>query len=197
MPLDVPIRVMTGAEFEAVAERKPDYYRGRRGYMSAAATAAQDLIERRGLRTALELGPHLRPLIVGADVMDLVARADLATDGQVVEHDATAVPWPVADKAYDLFVALQVFEHLVDRQHDAFREVRRIARHAVISVPIDWVMADPTNCHHQISRERALSWFAPTVPTRVEIGSPAPKQRLIYVFEDLSPGTTGPVEAAG
>jgi hypothetical protein len=43
----------------------------------------------------------------------------------------------VADNAYDLFVALQVFEHLGTSQREAFREVRRVARHAIISLPID------------------------------------------------------------
>jgi hypothetical protein len=80
-----------------------------------------------------------------------------------------------------------VFEHLGDQQRAAFGEVRRVARHAIISLPIDWQMNDPTNSHHQISHERALSWFAPVVPTRVEVGNPGPKKRLIYVFEDLWP----------
>ena len=182
-----PIRVLTEAEFEAIAATSPTYYKGRRSYVSAAATIADDLIARHGLRSALELGPHLRPLIVGADVMDLTAQPDLQTDGKVIEHDATAVPWPAADDAYDLFVGLQVFEHLVGKQDIAFSEVRRIAKHAVISLPIDWTMKDPTNCHHQISNERALSWFAPTVPTRVVVGNPDPGKRLIYVFEDLTP----------
>lgn len=154
--------------------------------MSAAARIAQDLIERHQLRTALELGPHLRSLVVGADVIDRVAQPDLVAVGKVVVADATVTPWPVGDDEYDLFVGLQVFEHLVGKQQEAFREVRRVAKHAVISLPIDWVMKDPTNCHHQISHERALSWFAPTVPTRVEVGNPGPGKRLIYVFEDLA-----------
>ena len=181
------IRVITEPEFEAVAATAPKYYRGRRRYISAAATAADDLIARHGLRSALELGPHLRPLIVGADVMDRNEPTDLIDAGKVVVHDAREAPWPFADGAYDLFVALQVFEHIVGGQEAAFREVRRVARHAVISLPSDWVMTDPTNCHHMISNERALSWFAPVEPTRILVGNEAPGKRLIYVFEDLAP----------
>lgn len=186
---NAPIRVLTGPEFEEVAKRSSDYYsvHRRRGYMSAAATEADRLIQAHGLKTALELGPHLRPLIVGADVMDLDRNPELETDGRFIKQDATKAPWPFEDKAYDLFVALQVFEHLVGKQQEAFREVRRVARHAVISLPIDWVMKDPANCHHMISHERALSWFAPVVPTRVEVGTRPPGKRLIYVFEDLAP----------
>jgi Methyltransferase domain len=179
-----PIRSLRKYEFAALVRRAP-YYRPRWGYISAAGRIADGLIEQHGLRTALELGPHLRPTIVGADAMDRKTQPDLRAEGRVVIHDATQVPWPFDDKEYDLFVALQVFEHLGVDQPTAFHEVRRVARHAVISLPIDWVMDDPRNCHHGITHEKALSWFAPVVPTRVEIGNPGHKKRLIYVFENL------------
>ena len=161
------------------------YYNGRWGYMSAALGQAATLIRRDRLETALELGAPVRPIIVGADVMDIKARPELDPTVPIMIHDATQAPWPVADKAYDLFLALQVFEHLRDRQPEAFREVRRVARHAIISLPIDWEMDDPRNCHHQIPNERVLSWFAPVVPTRVIEGNGGNRRRLIYVFEDL------------
>jgi hypothetical protein len=179
-----PIRALRRHEFATLVGRAP-YYKPRWGYISAAGRVADRLVREHGLRSALELGPHLRSTIVGADTMDLKAQPDLQAEGRAIVHDATSVPWPVGDKEYDLFVALQVFEHLGDRQADAFREVRRIARNAVISLPIDWVMDDPTNCHHGISNEKALSWFAPVRPTRVETGNPGRRKRLIYVFENL------------
>jgi len=121
-------------------------------------------------------------------VMDIRAQPELELrpPAQFLLHDATQSPWPIADKRYDLFVALQVFEHLRDGQNAAFREVCRVARHALISVPIDWEMDDPRNCHHRISHERALSWFSPISPTRVEVGNPGPRKRLIYVFDGLA-----------
>lgn len=181
-----PIRPMTHAEFETMVGAFP-YYAGRWVYLRIALAEAARLIRERGLRTALELGAPVRPVIVGADIMDIVARPELDATVPVTIHDATVAPWPVADKAYDLFVALQVFEHLRDRQPDAFREVRRIARHAIISLPIDWEMDDPRNCHHRIPEARVLSWFAPVVPTRIVEGSGGTRRRLIYVFEDLPP----------
>jgi hypothetical protein len=57
-------------------------------------------------------------------------------------------------------------------------------------------MDDPRNCHHMISNERALSWFLPWRPTRVEVGNPGSRTRLIYVFEDLAirpPASSGDV----
>ena len=103
-------------------------------------------------------------------------------------HNARRTPWPLEDVQYDLFVGLQVFEHLGRKQPEAFAEVRRVARHAVLSLPIDWEMEDPTDCHHRISHERALSWFEPTVPSAVVVGNEGPRKRLIYVFEALGPG---------
>lgn len=184
-----PIRALDHIELLDLAARVP-YYKARRGYLGAAGVIAAELIERRGLRTALELGPHLRSLIVGADVMDIKSDPDLRAEGRRIAHDATQVPWPVADKAYDVFVAFQVFEHLGTHQAAAFREVRRVARHAILSLPIDWEMADPANCHHRISEEAVLGWFAPVVPTRIALGNPGHRKRLLFVFEDLpEPGS--------
>jgi hypothetical protein len=179
-----PLRPVRRAEFDVLALHYP-YYRARWGYTSAVCSVAADLIGAQGLTSALELGPHIRSVIVGADVMELRLQPGLESEGEVIQHDARVTPWPIEDERYDLFVALQVFEHLGTEQSQAFREVRRVARNAIISLPIDWEMPDPTNCHHRISNERALSWFAPTVPTRILQGNPGPRRRMIYVFEHL------------
>jgi SAM-dependent methyltransferase len=161
------------------------YYRNRWGYMSAALVEAGRLIENHNLTSALELGAPVRPIIIGAHVMDNTTRPEFDTSIPSTTHDATVVPWPFPDKSFDLFIALQVFEHLRDRQPEAFREVRRVARHAILSLPIDWVMDDPRNLHHMIPEERVLSWFAPVLPTRTVEVVTGRRRRLIYVFEDL------------
>ena len=181
---DAPIRPITKPEFDELAAREP-YYRARWSYMSVVGALAEDLI----LRTATDDRPrawgappagHRRRGRHGAPPSRRSRRR-----GQEVIHDATVAPWPVEDKAYDLFVALQVFEHLGDKQAQAFAEVRRVAKHAILSLPIDWTMPDPNNCHHQISNEKVLSWFAPVEPTRIELGNGGSKKRFVYVFEDL------------
>lgn len=184
-----PIRALRAREFDELARRFP-YYKRRRHYTAVACRIADELIDRGGLRTALELGPFVRPIVVGADVMDRTRHAQLQAEGQVIIHDATDVPWPFEDRHYDLCVALQVFEHLDDRQNAAFMEVRRVARNAIISLPIDWQMDDTSNPHHALTNERALSWFLPVVPTRVDLGNGGKRKRLIYVFEDLPPLAT-------
>ncbi|MBA2382768.1 MAG: hypothetical protein H0V73_11715 [Chloroflexi bacterium] len=179
-----PIRPLRYHEIVELAARVP-YYKHRIDYTEAAAVVARDLIRRRGLRSALELGPNLQPLIIGADVMDITDRPELIATGRRIIHDATSAPWPVDDRAFDLFVALQVFEHLGTSQASIFREVRRVARNAILSLPIEWVMDDPRNCHHMLTNEHVLGWFAPVVPTRVVVGNGGRRKRLIYVFEDL------------
>jgi hypothetical protein len=175
-----PIRGITPAEMRDLAARR-SYYRGRSGYILAASRAAQDLIDRHGLKTCLELGPYIRPCVTGSDVMDLSPRVSA---GRVYPHDASVTPWPIDGFRYDLFVALQVFEHLKGKQREAFAEVRRIAKHAVISLPIEWP-GDPGNCHYGISHKQVLSWFHPSVPSNVIEGNGGRRQRLIYVFENL------------
>jgi hypothetical protein len=182
-----PIWPLTASQFHELLQRDK-YYVGRAGYMGTAAKIAAELIERHDLRTALELGPNIRPLVRGADAMDFIERPGLEAEGSLIVHDATVAPWPIPDRRYDLFVGLQVFEHLGSRQDVAFAEVARVARHAILSLPIDWEMADPRNVHHQLSNERVLSWFGSHTPTRVVEGTPAPKKRLIYVFENLGEG---------
>jgi hypothetical protein len=179
-----PFRPIGRADFDVMVKEFP-YYQNRWGYMSTALLEAARLIETDDIKTALELGAPVRPILVGAHVMDKTKRPEYDDSIPAVTHDATVMPWPVGDKQFDLFLALQVFEHLKDRQHEAFMEVRRIARHAILSLPIDWVMDDPRNCHHMISDERALSWFAPVLPTRRIEHVTGRRKRVIYVFEDL------------
>jgi hypothetical protein len=178
------LRAQSRDELRGLAERIP-YYRSRVTYMTAAASVVDDLIARHRLSRALELGPHRRPLVVGADVMQHKLTADIETDGRTIVHDASVVPWPILDRAYDLFVALQVFEHLGTSQQAAFLEVCRVAKHAVLSLPIDWQTRDPSDIHNQISHERVLGWFAPVLPKMVVLGNASPGMRLIYVFENL------------
>jgi Methyltransferase domain len=179
-----PIHPIGRSEFDRMVKEFP-YYRNRWGYMSTALLEAARLITTDDISTALELGAPVRPILVGAQVMDKTKRPEYDDSIPATTHDAMDVPWPFPDKAFDLFLALQVFEHLKDRQRDAFLEVRRIARHAILSLPIDWVMDDPRNCHHMISEERALSWFAPVAPSRTIEHVTGRRKRLIFVFEDM------------
>lgn len=189
------IKPITEEEFHSLETEFP-YYEGRWRYQSRACSIASELIAKYRLTTALELGPLMRPVIVGADAMDFETIVRLDPGARLIQHNASVVPWPI-QKRYGLFVALQVFEHLDSGpggvripglfgiQKVAFKEVIRIADHAIISLPIDWIMEDERNCHCGITEEVALSWFAPTMPSRMELGNEGPFKRLMYVFENL------------
>ena len=176
---------MLHSEFDEMAVEHP-YYKARWRYTSVALAEAAKLIVRDDLRTALEVGAPVKPVLTGAHVMDYRYREELDPSVPVTVHDATVTPWPFEDKQFGLFIALQVWEHLGSGQAAAFREVRRVARHAILSLPIDWDMEDPSDIHHGISEEQVLSWFAPIEPTRIVQGNPGPRRRrLVFVFEDL------------
>ena len=179
-----PVWTIRRPDFDEMVASFP-YYRGRWRYMSVALKEARSIIKRHDVQSALELGMGFRTILLGADGMDVRARSLQDSRASLIVHDATDSPWPIDDKAYDLFLALQVFEHLGASQPEAFREVRRIACNAIISVPIDWDMQNPNDCHHMISEDRALSWFLPVKPTRIVEGNGGKRRRLIFVFEDL------------
>lgn len=184
------IRRLTLPEFQQLAARDP-YYRKRWEYQSKAIDAGWQILSRRPeppeSGRVLELGPYKHPLFVGSDVMDVKRNPELQNAGNVICHDARIAPWPVADNAYDLFVGLQVFEHLAGAQESAFREVRRIARSAVLSLPIGWrprCLADYLNCHTLVSHSTAIGWFGGVEPSRIVQGNGWPYSRMLYVFEE-------------
>ena len=181
---DRPIVPISRRSFDEMAAALP-YYRNRWGYTSVALAEAARIIRDRDVRTALELGAPVKPILVGARVMDNKVRPELDPYVEITVHNAIRTPWPFDDKQFDLFIALQVFEHLGSFQPAVFREVRRVARHAVLSLPIEWEMADPSDPHHRISDVTVRSWFAPIEPTRVVEGNAGRRRRLVYVFEDL------------
>jgi len=130
------------------------YYKGRWHYYKMVV----DLLQRLSFDTCLELGPYKKPMVQGADVID----KDRHLGDLTYEHDANLIPWPVRDGQYDLFIALQVWEHL-ERKREAFEEVRRIAKMAVLSFPLNWYC--PGNLHHGITEEKIAEWTNQTKPT--------------------------------
>ena len=123
-------------------------------------------------RSVLELGPALFTVVKNADIM---RKPELDVWGVPANirsmeylHDATQTPWPVREK-YDLFIALQVFEHLMGRQAQAFREVKRIARYAILSLPYKWdCPKDNANYpeHHMIDENTILGWTNGEAPRK-------------------------------
>ena len=160
------MRGMTHEEYDRLCAEHP-YYAGRWPYFEVAMEMGLSVSP----TSALELGPGPGgvPLLAGSDTMDLT--------GATICHDAWLIPWPVADKAYDLFVALQVWEHLDGRQVEAFAEARRVARWGLFSFPLKWEII-----RHHVTREDIAEWTHGLPPVREEeiniFG-----RRLVMLFE--------------
>jgi hypothetical protein len=93
--------------------------------------------------------PHGKVLEAGTESISVFHGSD------IVNFDLRH-PFPVANGAYDLFIALQVWEHLEGCQAAAFAEVRRIARACVLSFPYRWTAGSPE--HQGIDMARITEW---------------------------------------
>jgi hypothetical protein len=163
----ISIETITYIELLRLEERDP-YYSGRWDYYHEVIK----LIERESPLRVLELGPNRAPVVTNSDTMD----ANRCIPHLTYLHDATITPFPVKDSAYDMFIALQVWEHLKGKQEDAFREVMRISKKAILSFPYKWNC--PGNCHHNIDEEKIAEWTCHVPPRQViRLGN-----RIIYSF---------------
>ncbi len=144
------------------------YYANRWKYLSAAAEWVKEL----NPGSVLELGPNRLPLVKGSDTMDRIN----VLPGLTYHHDASMLPWPVKKKPYDLFIALQVWEHLGAAQKAAFQEVMRISRAAIMSFPYKWPAGH--GCHSEIDDDVIASWTLHVIPRKVlQVG-----KRILYLF---------------
>ena len=159
---------ITFEDFTALSRPREEYYAGRWVYMREVIK----LVEEINPQSVLELGPALFTVVKNSDIMrrpelDMWGAPTNASSLKYL-HDATKTPWPVSKK-YDLFIALQVFEHLTDCQAQAFREVKRIARYAILSLPYKWdCPRDNANYpeHHMIDENTILQWTNGEAPQK-------------------------------
>jgi len=165
-------RPISAGEFHGLLGKYPfyvgRYYRRRWEYIEEVLR----IVRRERPQSVLELGPGPLPIVKGSDTMDREALAP----GLTYLHDATQFPWPIEDSRYDLFLALQVWEHLGESQQRAFQEVMRIAKAAVLSFPYKWHR--PGNVHHDIDETTIAEWTLHVPPEQI-LGT---RKRIIYFF---------------
>lgn len=101
---------------------------------------------------------------------------------ELPEHDLNVVPYKfgyekieIPYKFFDCFIALQVWEHL-DNQSEAFREVMRISKSAILSFPYKWNHGDKR--HRGINAEKIKQWTCGVEPVSIKIIN----QRAIYIW---------------
>ena len=138
-------KYLTKEEYEEIV-KKDTYYKSRWNYLGHVVELARLI----NPRTTIEVGCRQVQIVKNSTIVDT---KDI--DGVDYIHDITNTPWPIIGP-FDLFIALQVWEHLKDKQHLAFREVQRLCRMAIISVPWKWKTGH--NDHIGINNATMLHW---------------------------------------
>lgn len=184
--------IMTKKDFDLLMQSQmADYYKDRWAYFKEVIAIIKIIKP----ENALELGPAKHTIIKNCDIM--VHQKDdswgkpVNKVNKIFYHNATIKPWPVNDKSYDVFIALQVWEHLDNKQARAFREVMRISRSAILSFPFNWnCPEDNPNYpeHHMIDKELIGDWTLNIEPKKIiqveRTGTKVSKgPRLIYYWE--------------
>ncbi len=141
---------ITKSDHDFVASTDQKYY-GVHGDRWEYISRVIEIIQSLGIEgSVLELGAHELPICKRSDVIDIVPHPHVK-----YVFDATVTPWNVPDD-YDLFIGLQVWEHLGDKQKEAFQEVKRVARSAILSFPYMWNY--PGDIHHGIDEDKISEW---------------------------------------
>ena len=155
---------------ELLSGPRGQYYIGRWEYFKEVLK----LIQNEKVERVIELGPGLLPIVKNSDLImnpeeDSFGKPN-ELNGKVFTFDATTKPWPINDKQYDLFIALQVWEHLDNKQSRAFREVMRISKAAILSFPYHWEGGEekPSHrAHRCIDREIIEDWTLNIKPEKI------------------------------
>jgi len=162
--------LLTESEYNRLAKSLP-YYAPRKtwsrwDYMSLVANEIKILQP----SSVCEAGSEGMYLLNNSTIIEL----EFKNSGhKEIIHNLNIVPYPIKDKQFDLFIALQVWEHLTN-QIEAFKEVRRISHNAILSFPYKW-KGDKT---HDVSKDDISRWTSNITPVKV-----IPIQnRLIYVW---------------
>ena len=134
--------------------------------------------------TVLELGAYKINLTDVSDNMDLNINfidKDNFNNRKYIQ-DASTLPYDIADKYYDVFIGLQVFEHL-NNQSEIFKEIERISKYAILSFPYKWDSPDDI-LHHNLDHDVFKKWTNNKKPYRVRyINDPISRKRVIYMIK--------------
>ena len=157
------------SDYENMLDTDVTYWNGRWNYYKEVI----EILNNEEITSALELGPYNISIVKNGDVMDKIEYLENIK----YVWDATRTPWPVEDKKYDIFIALQVWEHLEDKQKECFSEVIRVSKSVILSFPLNWYC--PGDCHHGITQETIKEWTLEYEPVKIlEVGT-----RIIYHFK--------------
>lgn len=186
------IELITYTDFKKLLDSsRSQYYKGRWEYFKKVI----DIIKNENVTTVLELGPGLLPIVKNTDIMvnpqeDQFGQPTKYYKNKII-HDATVKPWPIKDKFYDLFIGLQVMEHLDNKQSLAFREIQRISKMVILSFPYLWTGGEEKishRLHRNIDKQLISDWTLNFRPEKIievkRTGEEFNKgPRIIYVWK--------------
>jgi len=167
------MQFMTHEDFLECQKHNPAYYHdGRWAYYSEAISLIKTNFA--DSKHVLELGCFEHSIVSNGDTMDATNKFK-----PTYHMDATKTPWKqIADKQYDLFIGLQVFEHLGDSQAEVFKEVQRTCKYAVLSFPWMWKNIKDLK-HYKINEVHVNKWTCNMKPLSVTIVG----IRRIYIYK--------------
>jgi len=120
-------------------------------------------------KSSVEIGTMGISLIETSDCIDYeIANVDKDGSGKKIIFDARKTPYPIDNKQYDVFIALQVLEHLSPNQSNVFSEIKRISNYAIITLPYLWNCPEDIE-HHNIGMEKICQWTNFENPYKVDI----------------------------
>lgn len=84
----------------------------------------------------LEIGSFGANIVMGSDLMDMpLGEWPVPEETLKYVYDARQLPWPIADKQYDVLIALRVWHHLSPVQEQCFMEAKRVSQRILLVCP--------------------------------------------------------------
>lgn len=150
-------------------------YKTRWNYMSKVIDELKNI----DINRSLEIGAYKINLINISDNMDLnIKNIDPDNINNInYIQDATKLPWNIKDKYYDIVIALQVFEHLNDKQSEIFKEITRISKNIILSFPYKWQDKNDI-IHYNLDENIFNKWTNNIKPNKKIII----ENRMIYIY---------------
>lgn len=147
------------------------YFKNRWEYFSVVIEEANRMTP----KSVLEVGAAGFPIFPDCITLDVEKKYN-----PTICQNAEIIPWPFLDKQFDLFISLQTWEHLGKRQVEAFTEVRRVAKSAILSFPYKWTGVEVDDIHYNLSEKDFSVWTHGLPHREILVGN-----RMIYIFDTL------------
>lgn len=113
---------------------KPNNLIWRWAYHAAAISVAKGF-EIGDASKVLEIGTAGISIVDGSHTLDHPKMYDFPGKRPTYAHDARNVPWPIAEKRYEVTIALRMFQHISPFQQACFLEAKRVSKKLLIVVP--------------------------------------------------------------